>query len=357
MAVPLQPACVTGETRYWGRSVPVLDLSGDVLLPFRVYVLRCAPRHAGGPPTLYVGVEHRSHIARRVQSHLAQQAAHFTLAHKPVDVAVVWPVASRAAEAYVFYALMESLPLCAVESGRLGGWTQTQSDPSRLQTFMLQREWRMLTRRCLDCGSSQHWAGAGQCVPKALAYPCSSCGSTVRVRSNGEMLAAQPPRQGGAAAPAAAAAAAAAVLAPATALRGHKRARDAEATVPPKPRHRAYLRVKVCGHEYTSLAWFLGRCNPFPRDCHRAAATCGRHALELQNGDAKTLLAQGFARGRPAQGRELLPGRRNMPGAWVDTACLAVRGGGAVQLRRPGSVRGSRGVLWRVSDLQEAFGD
>ncbi len=120
-----------------------------------------------------------------------------SLAHKAMDVAVVWPVASRAAEAYVFYALMESLPLCSVESGRLGGWTQTQSDPSRLQTFMLQREWRMLTRRCLDCGSSQHWAGDGECVAKALAYPCSNCGSTVRVRSNGEMLAAQPPRHGG----------------------------------------------------------------------------------------------------------------------------------------------------------------
>lgn len=361
MALPLQPAYVTAETKHWGRSVPMLDLSGDAQLPFRVYVLRCAPRHTGGPPTLYVGVEHRSHIARRVQSHFMQRGAHFTMAHKPVDVAVVWPVASRAAEAYVFYALMESLPLCSVESGRLGGWTQTQSDPSRLQTFVLQREWRMLTRRCLDCGSSQHWAGDGQCVPKALAYPCSSCGSTMRVRSNGEMLAAQPPRQGAVAAPGAAApaapaeAAAAAVLAPTATLRGHKRARGAPAAAPPEPRRRTYLRVKVCGHEYTSLAWFLGRGNPFPRDCRRAAAACGRNALELQSGDAKTLLAQGFAKARPAQGRELLPGRRNLPGSWVDTACLAVRGGAAVQLRRPGSVRGSRGVLWRVSDLQEAF--
>jgi predicted GIY-YIG superfamily endonuclease len=359
MASFLQPECVSAESKHWGRCVPMLDLSGDVHLPFRVYVLRCAPRHTGGPPTLYVGVEHRSHIARRVQSHFAQRAAHFTLAHKPMGVAVVWPVASRAAEAYVFYALMESLPLCSVESGRLGGWTQTQSDPSRLQAFMLQREWRMLTRRCLDCGSSQHWSGDSQCVPKALAYPCSSCGSTVRVRSNGEMLAVQPPRQGAAATPPAAAtaaadAAAASVLA--TASRGHKRARGAEAAAPPEQQRRAYSRVQVCGREYTSLAWFLGRGNPFPRDCHRAAATCGRNALELLNGDAKTLLARGFARGRPAQGKELLPGRRNLPGAWVDTACLAVRGGGAVQLRRPGSVRGSRGVLWRVSDLQEAFG-
>ena len=135
MALPLQPAYVTAETKHWGRSVPMLDLSGDAQLPFRVYVLRCAPRHTGGPPTLYVGVEHRSHIARRVQSHFMQRGAHFTMAHKPVDVAVVWPVASRAAEAYVFYALMESLPLCSVESGRLGGWTQTQSDPSRLQNL------------------------------------------------------------------------------------------------------------------------------------------------------------------------------------------------------------------------------
>ena len=94
MALPLQPAHVTAETKHWGRSVPMLDLSGSVLLPFRVYVLRCARRHTGGPPTLYVGVEHRSNIARRVQSHFIQRGAHFTLAHKPVDVAVAWPVAS-----------------------------------------------------------------------------------------------------------------------------------------------------------------------------------------------------------------------------------------------------------------------
>ena len=205
MALPLQPAYVTAETKHWGRSVPMLDVSGDAQLPFRVYVLCCAPRHTGGPPTLYVGVEHRSHIARRVQSHFMQRGAHFTMAHKPVDVAVVWPVASRAAEAYVFYALMESLPLCSVESGRLGGWTQTQSDPSRLQTFVLQREWRMLTRRCLDCGRNTGQGMVSVCHKlwhtraAAVAAPCG-CGATARCsqhsrRARGQWQHQEQPRQ------------------------------------------------------------------------------------------------------------------------------------------------------------------
>ena len=103
---------------FFGMGVGLVN---DPLLPFRVYVLQCKPLSVGGEPTYYVGIEHRSQIWRRLQSHKGQTetAAHFTKSHKPVQIELVWPAATRAAEAFVFYALLAKLPSNAVE--RLGG--------------------------------------------------------------------------------------------------------------------------------------------------------------------------------------------------------------------------------------------
>ena len=109
----------------------------------------------------------------------------------------------------------------------------------------------------------------------------------------------------------------------------------------------------MCDHEYTSLQWFLG-CKPAPRQVALVVAKCKANALELRNGDTKTLESSGFAR-TPPELKELLVGRHYLPSAWCDTGCKAVKDGSAVQLRRPGDVSQSRGVLWRVSDLQQAL--
>ena len=109
-------------------------------------------------------------------------------------------------------------------------------------------------------------------------------------------------------------------------------------------------RVLICGIEYTSLQWFLGR-KPAPRKVQLAIRACGAHAVELQNGDTKTLQAGGFVNAT----KDLLPNCRDVPQRFTDTACKAVHVDERVQVRRRGKVTGSRGVLWRTSDLQRGL--
>ena len=76
---------VTAQTKYWGKFVPLLGLVEDLDSEFRIYVLECESQAFGSPSTWYVGVEHRSQIARRVQTQFAQthSAAHFCRVNKP----------------------------------------------------------------------------------------------------------------------------------------------------------------------------------------------------------------------------------------------------------------------------------
>ena len=286
--------------------MPNLGLAGDLGVEFRVYVLRCAPRTSGSPYTWYCGVEHRSMLARRLRSHFDQtaSAAHFCQVHKPLAVEVVWPVTSRAAEAYVFYALAEKLPACALAAGRLGGWTQTHSELNALGRVTLERARRMVTSSCLTCGKAGHFArDCSEEAPNNVAvYPCGHCGATLRITDHGlhETVAKRgakrprcdsPPRQDSSARSSAGA------VVPAA---------------PAAPRRQAFRRVLVCDHEYTSLQWFLGR-KPAPREVAAAVHSCKANALELRGGDTKTLEAAGFARAPPRH-KELLVGR-TYPGA------------------------------------------
>ena len=58
----------------------------------------------------------------------------------------------------------------------------------------------------------------------------------------------------------------------------------------PKQKH-----VLVMGVEYASLAWYLGSCNPTPKQVAIVKRECSEWRLELDNGDTKTLERQGFA--------------------------------------------------------------
>ena len=109
----------------------------------------------------------------------------------------------------------------------------------------------------------------------------------------------------------------------------------------------------ICSRAYTTLAWFLGKPNPSPLTVCSVVAACQSNAVQLRRGDAKTLVASGLARHDPD--RDLFPGRCNLPSEWTDTSAATVRDGTIVQARRPGSVSACRGVLWRVSDLQQHF--
>ena len=117
------------------------------------------------------------------------------------------------------------------------------------------------------------------------------------------------------------------------------------AKAPPKGKH-----VLVCGTPYTTLAWYLGKPNPTPREVALVIGPCSEWRLEVANGDTQTVQARGYV------GHELLPGRGRLLSTWMDSACLALKGNAALQVCKPGGIAGGcRQVLWRLSDLQKAI--
>lgn len=183
---------VTAQTKYWGKFVPQLGLAGNLDFEFRIYVLCCAPRKHGQPYTWYCGLHVASKVAKRLKTQFEQtsSAAHFCKENKPLWVEVVWPVVSRAAEAYVFAALTGKLPANALSLGRLGGWTQTHSEVNEFGRAVLERERRMLTSSCLRCGKTDHFARACKASVSqtaSMVYNCGHCNATLRVTSQGTL--------------------------------------------------------------------------------------------------------------------------------------------------------------------------
>ena len=124
---------VSAESEYHGPGVPQLGLAGGAearrTAAYRVYVLRCAPPRDNAPFRWYVGLAHKSQIAKRLRDQFqgGARAADFVRRARAIQVELVWPAETPAAEALVFYALLARLPATAVAAGRLGGWTQTQA--------------------------------------------------------------------------------------------------------------------------------------------------------------------------------------------------------------------------------------
>ena len=115
----------------------------------------------------------------------------------------------------------------------------------------------------------------------------------------------------------------------------------------------------MCGQAYTTLSWYLNEPHPGRKFREIVREKCMDKAVELKDGDHKTLVSQGFARQPPALGRDLLPDRRNLPSAWVDTECTSARHSMSkaartqpskfVRLREASAASGCR--LFRLEDL------
>ena len=115
--------------------------------------------------------------------------------------------------------------------------------------------------------------------------------------------------------------------------------------VAPAPAVRAgFLRVRLCGRDYTTLAWFHGKYMGETQR-NRVATKFGHRAVEFRNGDHKSLNGKGFA--KAARPKELSPGRSNLSSAWLETEC------GELQVRR---WQGGRNVMWLVDDLEAHCG-
>jgi hypothetical protein len=260
------------------------------------------------------------------------------------------PVPHRAAEAYVLFALLAKLPAKSLE--RLAGWTQTSVNPSPLARLLAQESRRNVLGKCFTCGAGDHFAYDCKALPEAAPYPCK-CGATLRITSRGQTptetrsARAEPPT-------------------------GEKRDAPSRAEEAEPKRRRvslrsSCLRVRICGAAYTTLSRYLNDSNPNRHQRKKVLDKCMAKAVEVAGGDSKTLSSQGFAKQPRGLGRELRPGRSNLPHDWVESACTSVRslrshgksGSKFVELRKAitGGEEGKcKGILWRLEDLEKVLG-
>ena len=356
------PKNIDGKTSFQKHGMPDLGLVDDPLLRYRIYCLRCTGDR------YYVGLSSQDGLHDRLVKHWEKKACDFTTQFPPLEVVLVRPCQNRAAEAFLYYAMLEKLSGASVAS-KIGGWTQTSARPSPLTCLIVKEAKRSVEGKCFICGGGSHQAG--DCPRKAerdtCYYQCKGkgCSKRLYLTSRGQTpdeghvsqagatrgeprpeTASQPEPQRGATA---------------------KRKAESIAQTPAKhakiSRAATCRRVKICGHGYTTLAWFLGVDKPSKSQCAVASNGCLRRAVQLQHGDAKTLVAQDFA--RCTGGRELLPGRVHLPSGWVASSCFPVRvsrsgiseATQAVEIRkaRADGTSRCRGVLFRVLDLRDAF--
>ena len=340
---------VNNQTTYRGREVPALGLVADLDLPFRVYVLACAPSTGQSHRTFYVGIEYIAWVGRRIQAHFNGDGADFTKKHKPSEVILIWPAANRVVEAYVFFAMQAIMPRGSCH--RLAGWTQTSSAPSPLACLILEQSRRNLTNKCFRCGGD-HWASRCKKEEEACTYRCLGCSAAVRITSRGQSL----PAPASAEAAVAASSSFSSSSSPSSSSSTSAgRSTGEPSNKRPRLTSSGFLRVKVCGQDYSTIAWYLKNANPGPRACERVKESCAEKAVELKGGDSKSLAASGFAKSPPGRAKELLPGRERLPSIWTATACKSIKTDEALQLRKIVCATGCRNVLWSVSDLESVL--
>ena len=357
---------------YCKKTIPYLGLVDDLELELRVYVLLLE----GG--RLYVGIAPRGELKRRLAKHWNGQGSHFTKVHKPRAVLMVWPAAHRGVEALVFQALLGQLHKVNV-GDFLGGWIQTSSKLSPLQSMIFEEQRRQVREDCFRCGGG-HYASACSRETSNLfcTYPCKNCGATVSITSRGEdqSRASQSSSSGngrssnvvGSAIPTSSASTSSAS---ATTDRSRKRlAENACGALVNKIAKSAAsvtrfgLAVNVCGKRCTALSWYLNKASPAPKLVDRLRLACVDDALELGSGDCRTLALGGFAAqglGKPVLVNCNGDPRQRLTDGWLDTTCHAVRTGEPLRVRKAskGRVflqRRLNQILWSVDALNAYFG-
>ena len=150
-------------------------------LPLRAYVLKCRNgKH-------YVGISPAHKIQTRVQGHFSEEAmdaSHFCAKNPPISVLCVWPVRHEAAEAYLFFVMMQALK--CTDFRNLGGFVFTSSKPSPLVVMQLEQSRRQLEDRCFTCGGGHHAKNQKCPGPNSECYyKCNSCKSVLNISSRG----------------------------------------------------------------------------------------------------------------------------------------------------------------------------
>ena len=142
-----------------------------------VYAIECA----GGKT--YVGIEHRSRAVARLRKHWDLNGAFYTQQNAPKSILLFWPAANTAVEGYVFLALLAQLPARSVQ--RIGGWTQTSTNPAPSPRMIFEQQRRCMLSLCFNCGSKDHVAKRCPKPLETAPYKCSHCLKPVLISSRG----------------------------------------------------------------------------------------------------------------------------------------------------------------------------
>ena len=125
-------------------------------------------------------------MRQRIRDHFDGKGAGCTKKYTPTEVCLLWPAQNAAAEAYVYFALLETKPAAFVS-----GWTQTSWNPSPM-VHLLTREARCNLRgECFTCNEKGHVAidcPRDRQNVKTCFYPCKApgCGRLMYLTSTGQ---------------------------------------------------------------------------------------------------------------------------------------------------------------------------
>lgn len=359
MEVSRRPGDVDANSCFWSKCLPDTQMTLDLGLPNRVYVLGCGDFR-------YVGIEYKSKVGERIRDHFAGRGSHYSKHHKPKEVLGIWTVQHTAAEAYIFALLLSTMGVGSIH--RLGGYTQTSVTPSPLCKQQYEEQRRLLKNLCFRCGGN-HWAKQCQKPVQGVEYKCPTCSQRILISSRGQSVvscsgsiqtgvacalpgaavhlaseAAPPPPQ-----------VRPSVVPDQPAIRVAKRRlalspAESPAGKAAKTSEHAGKTVLVCGQKYTATSWYTGDANPPPKLCQRMRSECSDRAVELKNGDLRSLVQAKYA--RVDSPKELLPGRQNLSRDWLTTSLQCDKQ--ALQLRLAGAnLKSSRQVLFLLSKVEQ----
>ena len=163
---------VTPSKKFIAGDMPDLGLDEDLDAPYRVYVLRCKN-------ALYVGWAKTQDVRQRICDHFSAAGAGFTKRFPPIEVCLLLPARNAAAEAYVYFALLETKPEAFV-----GGWTQTSWNPSPMVHLLTKEARCNLKGTCFTCHKQGHRAAEcsrGNSDVQTCFYPCKAAGCTSKL--------------------------------------------------------------------------------------------------------------------------------------------------------------------------------
>ena len=354
-------------------TLPELGLVADLWFELRVYVLKLE----GG--RLYVGITHKSDLVRRLSEHFTNPQCWYTKKYRAKSVVMCWPAAHRGVEAYVFQAMLSRLDKCNI-ANHIGGWIQPYTKLTPLQGMVFEEQRRSVREDCFRCGGG-HMVSKCRAARSNLfcTYTCPNpkCRTTIDITPVGKTQEPEPSKATAVASGAASSSSSnAASSQDPTPARGTKRTieevapvtRAARAVAKAKAKATAGsmrfgLAVRVCGVRYTAVSWYLNTTKPHDKLCTKVRTECRDAALEICNGDARTLALGGFAAHTLAGAKPLLLNREGkerqlLPAEYTATECTCVANGDAVEVRVPGRTYGKKRMnqlLFRVDALQRVL--